>query len=124
MSIGSEYAYNAHTAPIFRNMGLLKLEDIYKFQVSRYVFSDIAGVLPPALSQLLTLCHDTHGHSIRQYSIHMLRVQKTRTVAASQCIHQKDPLIWNSIPPDMYIGKTDLMVSISCFSRRFDNYDG
>ena len=36
--------YNAHTGPIFRNMRLLKLEDIYKLQVSRYVFSYIAGL--------------------------------------------------------------------------------
>ena len=121
--------HNAHTAPIFRNMSLLKLEDIYKLQVSRYVFSYIAGLLPPALSQLFTLSQDTHGHSTRHALTHKLRVQKTRTVAASQCIHQKGPLIWNSIHPDMYIGKTDLMVSISCFSRRFkrsalENYDG
>ena len=94
-----------------------------------YVFSYIAGLLPPALSQLFTLSQDTHGHSTRHALTHKLRVQKTRTVAASQCIHQKGPLIWNSIHPDMYIGKTDLMVSISCFSRRFkrsalENYDG
>ena len=56
--------YNAHTAPIFRNMGLLKLEDIYKLQVSRYVFTYIAGLLPTALSQLFTPSQDRHGHSI------------------------------------------------------------
>ena len=121
--------YNAHTAPIFRNMGLLRLEHLYKLQVSRYVYSYFAGLLPTALSQLITLSQDTHGHSTRHALTHKLRVQKTRTVAASQCIHQKGPLIWSSIPPDMYIRKTDLMVSMSCFSKRFkrsalENYDG
>ena len=70
--------YNAHTVPIFRDMGLLKLEDLYKLQVSRYVFSCIAGLLPPTLTQLFTLSQDTHGHSTRHALTHKLRVQKTR----------------------------------------------
>ena len=122
--------YNAHTAQILGNMGFLKLEDKYKLQVSRYVFSYISGLLPPALSQLFTLTQDTHWHSTRHALTHnKLRVQKTRTFAASQCIHQKGPLIWDSIPSDMYIGKIDFMVSMSYFSRLFErsaleNYDG
>ena len=75
--------YNSHTSQILGNMGLLKLEDKYKLQVSRYVFSYISGLLPPALSQIFTLTQDTHWHSTRHALTHKLRVQKTRTVAAS-----------------------------------------
>ena len=96
--------------------------------VRRELWTDSLRVENSGISTDMLLFSEV-GMALTHALTHKLRVQKTRTVAASQCIHQKGPMIWNSIHPDMYIGKTDLMVSISCFSRRFkrsvlENYDG
>ena len=38
--------YNAHTKPLFIRSKILKLDDIYKFELSKFMFDCINGLLP------------------------------------------------------------------------------
>ena len=46
MLIATCSGYFAHTEPIFKNLNLLKLEDIYKLKVLKFYFNLIKGNLP------------------------------------------------------------------------------
>ncbi len=56
--------YNAHTEPIFKELNLLKVEDIFELQVLKFYFKFKNGSLPHCL-QSLPLQHnqDIHNHN-------------------------------------------------------------
>ena len=119
--------YRAHTSPIFKCLRFLKLEDLYKLQVSICVLSFIHGLLPSSLNDIFTLAQDQHGHNTRHSKSYKLVAQKTRTLAASNSIIQMGPLTWNLLPQDVYM-RNSMLISYVGFSSRFkratlDSYD-
>ena len=44
--------YDAHTKPLFKTAKLLKLDDIYRLQISKYMFCYIHNTLPKSLKLL------------------------------------------------------------------------
>ena len=68
--------YQAHTEPIFKSLMLLKLCDIYKLQISKYVYAFIRNELPITLMHLFTLSQDTHAHNTRHSVTYKLKVRK------------------------------------------------
>ena len=55
--------FRAHTETLFKDLRLLKLADLYKLHVNKYVLAFIHNLLPYSLNQLFTLstsfAHDT-----------------------------------------------------------------
>ena len=95
--------YGAHTSPIFKRLRFLKLEDLYKLQVSKCVLLFIHGLLPSSLNDIFTLAQNQHGHNTRHSKSYKLVAQKTRTLAASNSTIQMGPLTWNLLPQYMYM---------------------
>ena len=78
--------WNEHTSPLFFNLKLLKLSDLYKFSIATYVFKNIdrfnsRNNFRTRSSRDLTLISDFH------------RLSQTQ-----QAISYQGPKIWNSIP--------------------------
>jgi hypothetical protein len=91
--------YNAHTDPLFRNLSILKLDDIYRVEVAKMVFQFKTNCLPTQLQTLFTLNSSIHDRKTRQqYDLH---VRKCRTTLASQHISFVGPQIWNSLPVEL-----------------------
>jgi hypothetical protein len=116
--------FNAHTEPIFKRMNLLKLHDIYKLQISKYVLSYLLNSLPPSLNTLFTISNTTHSHNTRHSYDLKLKMTKVRTVIAFKSIIKMGPEVWNDIPATLYIQNTRTpnartLVTKSCFSSRF-----
>ena len=110
----------AHSEPIFKSLGILKLEDVHKLHVSKYVFTYIKNALPPPLMNIFTLMQDVHDHNTRHSNILKLKVEKTRTVVATKGIINMGPQIWNSVKQGMYFTNTQtFLLSLNGFSSWF-----
>lgn len=88
--------YNEHTSPLFNELRILKLDDIYRVETLKIVFKYLQHDLPTPLIRLFTLNCDIYERQTRQRAD--LHVKKCRTTLASQHIACKGPLLWNVLP--------------------------
>ena len=45
----AKLSYNAHTEPMFKQMGLLNMSDLYAFEVNKFIFDVFKCTLPTPL---------------------------------------------------------------------------
>ena len=89
--------YNAHTEPIFKELNLLKVEDIFKLQVMKFYFKFKNGSLPHYL-QSLPLQHNQDVHSHNTRSCKIIHQLNTNHEYAKKCIRNSLPKIINDTP--------------------------
>ena len=75
--------YDAHAEPLFKTAKLLKLDDIYRLQIRKYMFCYIHNTLPKSLNKLFSLSNETHTHVTRYHTTFKLTVNKTRTITVT-----------------------------------------
>ena len=97
--------YFAHTSPLFYSTKILKLQDIYKFNVAIQFFKNRNN-----------LNYD-RNHSYLTRSRNTLRTPLCRLTYTQQSVNYQGPLIWNEIPIDIKESR-----SISTFKYKFKNY--
>ena len=61
----SKSAFDAHTEPIFKQLKILKLSDIYLSQIGKFMFSFKKGLLSDAFSEMFLLTNQIHHYNIR-----------------------------------------------------------
>ena len=57
--------WGAHTHSLFRRLSILKIEDIYKFQVACFMYKVYKGLMSPYLSTMFCLNETIHQHGTR-----------------------------------------------------------
>jgi hypothetical protein len=111
--------FNAHTESLFKSLHILKITDIYKLQVAKYVHGYVTNSLPFSLMDIFTplnLC----GHNTRQSEARKLRFPKTRTIVATRSLVNMGPKIWNSIKSELYLNKDQKrIITTKCFATRY-----
>ncbi len=96
--------YNEHTSPLFKELKLLKLNDVHRLQVAKYMHNMTQGILPSPLSNQIQLNINLHPYNTRnQNNPHFTH---RRTNLASQSIRHKGPSIWYSIQESIRSKKT------------------
>ena len=110
--------YNAHTGPIFKKFNLLKLSDIHKLQVSKYVLMFLQNQLPSALNNIFVVSNTIHEHNTRHCSILNLKPYRPITYHTRNSILKNGPEIWNKLSSHLYLINNSL-VSRQCFASRF-----
>ena len=93
---------NEHSSPLFKQLNILKLYDLYQVQVAKYMFSMTKGTLP--LAHHITLNTDIHTHDTRNKN--NPHIAQRRTVIAYKNLRHKGPAIWYSIPSEIRIKNT------------------
>ena len=63
--IVNKESYRAHTGPIFKQLNLLKLDQIYSFQVGQFMFMAKNRWLPQSFDNYFPLCKDIHNYHTR-----------------------------------------------------------
>jgi len=77
----------AHTDPIFRNLGILKLHDIYLLQLGLFMYSHQCRTLPLKFDCKFTLQKEIHSyHTIS----HLYRLPLCRTNIKQFSVFTKD----------------------------------
>ena len=89
-------SYREHTTPLFHSLKILKLNDIYNYQVALLMFKNSKNCLPPSISNNLKNRSKFHSHNTRfAKNIH---IPLRRTYIAKCTILFQGPNIWNNLP--------------------------
>ena len=111
--------YNAHTDDLFNELGILKLDDVYKLNVGKFIFSYMKKELPLPIMNIYTLVGDIQTHNTRSNTKYRIQPQNRRSVIASQSILHNGPQIWNSIPMHIYVNPYNVMFAHTSFTSRY-----
>ena len=92
--------------PIFLKLETLKVEDIYKYQISKFIFKSLNELTPINFQNWFKLTSETHGHRMRsnynvndESSIKNLCISSARTTNYGlKLIKVNGPRIWNELP--------------------------
>ena len=99
--------------PLYKELEILKLEDIFKLNISSFVFSTLVQESPVNFHNWFSYDHDIHEHSTRAgamvtqenyFAVGVAEVTYTLHTKGSNNLHgekmlqKSGPLIWNNIP--------------------------
>ena len=93
------YTGNAHTTPLFKNLQILKLKDIYILQLSKLMHSYIYCILPTPLLNLFTVNRNIHLHKTRQQN--QPHIIHRRTAFTSKTFIHQAPDKWYKLPENI-----------------------
>ena len=85
----------AHTAELFKKLGIIKFTDLNKYLIARFMFKWYKKDLPRLFDGYFILNKNIHLYPTRQ--MEMIHVPKMRTNFGQQCIRYKGATIWNSL---------------------------
>jgi len=104
--------YLTNTSPLFKEMNILKFDDINKAQLAVFMYKFYNNELPISLKNYFKYVHNYHEHNTRQHK--HLYVERYKTRIKSSSVKIAGPKLWNSL--DVNIKRS---VSCSVFKRRF-----
>ena len=87
---------NAHTEPLFIRNKILKLGDLYQFELSKFMFDCINGKLPTPILEFFITNATIHAHHTRQRNVP--HVTQTFGTISERAVTHKGPTTWTEIP--------------------------
>lgn len=109
--------YNDHTSQLFISQNVLKLDDIYKLEVSKTIHRFYNNILPMPLRDMFIRVSQIHDRQTRQ--LDNLHERRSRTALASRRMKHNGPILWNSLPRYIKESKYD---TIKCFSSKLTKH--
>ena len=89
--------YNAHTEPLFKNLGLLNIQDLFDLNTMKFYYKFKKGKAPEYFKSFIINTHDErHGRNTRHN--HLISTNRTRLKLADKCLRNNLPLVLNSMP--------------------------
>ncbi len=107
--------YRDHTEEHFKNLKILRLDDLYKLNMSLIMYKYNDRLLPKSLQTMFKQNQDFHSYNTRHRSNFSAPKHKSTTYHRS--IMQMGPEIWNKIPDE--IKKAN---SINTFRNKYKKY--
>ena len=105
---------SAHTSPLFSELSILKLKDIYDRQLMRFVYDCLYGISPKQFHLWFKLITDNHDHATRSNTINIETGSNKTTLGNNifvpyarttyyviRSIRVKGPAHWNKSPHDI-----------------------
>ena len=102
---------NAHTSPLFLNLKILKLQDIYKLQLANFIYGLDKGIQPISLQQFYHINSEKHDYNTRNKDNPSVRKHNTNAAAGSmfsksyKLWYEMEPALKNSISPPVFLHK-------------------
>lgn len=95
--IAANASFTAHTAALFRDLNVMTVFDINKFQIALFVHKIVhnSSSLPEQYKGLLNFNSDIHHHYTRQHNL--LRSIMTKTTQKQHTIMFRGPTVWNNL---------------------------
>jgi hypothetical protein len=84
-----------HTNELFKNLNILKLEDINKYLIGKFMFKWVHRALPSIFDEYFTFNHDIHMYDTRQTD--ELHLPTVKLNSGKQSIKFRGPSVWNII---------------------------
>ena len=99
--IMSRTAFDAHTEPLFINLRILNLTDIYKLQIGKFMYHCKSGlhVLPDSFNDMFLVTRQVHSYGTRISELFYL--PQCRTNIRKFSISFQGPNFYNSLSPEI-----------------------
>ena len=124
--------------PLFKNLEILKLEDIFQFNIAKFVYSALTFESPSNFHTWFSYDHEVHDHNTRSAAeiisnnhfdvgiaiqTYTLHTRGSNNTFGEKMIQKSGPVIWNSIPE--YIQDAASITSFKHLLKThiFDQYD-
>ena len=111
--------YLAHTSPIFKSLGLLKLRHIYFMRISIVVFKELKGINS---GEPFGFTRINHAYQTRSASNDLLRLPNTPSGGISNSLIRTmayvGPRCYNALPSNI----SNVNCSLSLFKRNLKNW--
>ena len=88
--------YNAHTSPLFKQLSIPKLNDIYNTQLCKLMFLFTNGTLPCPLQMVFTRNSNVHSYQTRQAHDPHFVARKSSFI--SKFFMYQVPVAWSNLP--------------------------
>ena len=112
--------YNDHTEPLFRQLKVLKFEDLYTFEINRFMFTFIREELPMPLANMFNLNRNIHRYETRQRNDpHFTR---RRTQKAARSLVHVGPEKWSKLTDDIKHSTTMIEFKRKMKRKLLENY--
>jgi len=92
-------SYNAHTAPLFNKLRIMKLNDLYEFHLGKFVYGLYNNLNPEPLQDFFITNNEIHEYNTRNQKNPHTRLHKTMVTARS--IFSKSYMIWKNVNPEI-----------------------
>ena len=96
--------YLEHTHPLFIRLNLIRLEDIYRIEVLKFMYKYVNKMLPESLLNIFT--HTTNIHNYETRQMQHLRCYRPRTNLSMHSLLYNGPKFWNDISPTSHNART------------------
>ena len=96
--------YNDHTEPLFKELKVVKLDDLLELKLAKYMYSYTKGSLPTPVMHMFITNADIHLHNTR--NVNNPHIQSRRTKIAQKSLRHMGPIIWYKIPNDIRESRT------------------
>ena len=89
-------SYSTPSSPLFSQLGLLKLNEVYKFQICQLIFNQLKNniTILPNLASL----SDIHSHNTRSANKQILYIPFYNSNLGKSSLSYNGTSVWNSIP--------------------------
>ena len=77
--VSNKSNFNAHTDPIFKDLSVLKFNDIHFLHLGQFMFSCKNSFLPPRFNSNLSQSNQFHSYNTRNSQAYRLRYCRTNT---------------------------------------------
>ena len=105
----------AHTDPLFAMTKLLKIEDLYKYQLGIFMHKVTHSQLPQNMSSMFLRTDKIHSHKLRNQNAYF--IQQIRTNTRKSTINFSGPTFWNTLPINLR-----QIVSIHLFKKKLKSF--
>ncbi len=92
----SHAAFRDHTGPLFRNLNLLKVNDIIRLNLATFAYKAWNGFLPNAFKNYIVSNRNIHNHNTR--SARDAHYYKNHTTVGMLSVQTRTIHVWNSLP--------------------------
>ena len=115
---------NAHTAPLFSQLGILKVHDVHQFQLLSFVYDCHYKIAPAHFHSYFKPSSEVHNYNTRMASRGDLILQRKNTFQyGTRCIQYTGARLWNMIPVSLRSSPSSSVFRSGLKTYLLSNYD-
>jgi hypothetical protein len=103
--------YNDHAAPLFKELKIPNIHDIYKIQLGKFIFCSLSNKLPIPLCNMHIQNNEIHQYNTR--TSNNMHLPPFRSELVHQSFIYQAPFLWANIPDTI-----KLSANVKCFCSR------
>ncbi len=127
------------SSPLYKELKILKLQDIYKFNIAKFVYQTLCGDSPDIFNDWFKYTHMVHDHAtksstsiFRENYFDIGTVHQTYTLYVNRgnlvnygkkMIQISGPLIWNDLPPEIHDASSIFTFKFHLKNHYIDKYE-